>query len=116
MSRVARDRAASAGVYAHLVAYFEADRAAWVANVNQTHAASEPYPCQRILDGLRAGEPVNVPTSSLPKAARPAVRHRAGRMENVVVLSPARALVGSDDSIRFTDENWAALWLEEAGV
>ncbi|KHO18643.1 hypothetical protein [Mycolicibacterium setense] len=113
MARVARQQAASAGVYGHLVAYFEADRAAWVANGNQTHAESEPFPCQRILDGLRAGEPVNVPTWSLPKAARPAVRRAAGRLGNVVLLSPARAIVGPDDSIRFTDENWAALWLEE---
>lgn len=47
-----------------------------------------------------------------PKAARPAVRHVAGRLGNVVLLSPSRAIVGPDDSSRFTDENWA-LWLEE---
>ncbi|MEX3652411.1 hypothetical protein ABFW14_27990 [Mycolicibacterium fortuitum] len=113
MSRIARQRAATAGVYGHLVDYFEAARAAWVANGNKTHAENEPYPCQRILDGLRAREPVNVPTWSLPKSARPAVRQVAGRLGNVVLLSPSRAIVGPDDTVRFTDENWAALWLEE---
>ncbi|MED5813871.1 hypothetical protein VST63_16045 [Mycolicibacterium sp. 050232] len=116
MARVARQQAATAGVYGHLVDYFEADRAAWVANGNQTHADSEPYPCQRILDGLRAGETVNVPTYALPKAARPAVRHVAGRLGNVVLLSPSRAIVEPDDSIRFNDENWAAHCLEEQGL
>lgn len=116
MARVARQQAASAGVYGHLVDYFEADRAAWVANGNQTHAEGEPYPCQRILDGLRARESVNVPTWSLPKVARPTVRQVTGRMGNVVLSSPSRAVVSPDYSIRFTDKNWAALWLEENGI
>ncbi|WKG03067.1 hypothetical protein [Mycolicibacterium sp. HK-90] len=112
---MARQQAASTGVYRYLVDRYEADRTAWVANGNQTHADDAPYPCQRILDGLRAGEPVNVPTLSLPRSARPAVRHRTGRMENVLVLSPARAIVGPDDIVRFNDE-WAALFLEENGL
>ncbi|QZH66925.1 hypothetical protein [Mycolicibacterium farcinogenes] len=109
MARVARQRAASVGLYAHLISYYETELAAWVTNVNETHAPSEPFPCQRILDGLRAGESVNVPTLSLPKSARPVV-------ENVVLLSHSRAIVGPDDTVRFTDDSWAEFWLDENGL
>lgn len=116
MSRVKRVRIDNSGAYAAVANYFEADRAVWMANRNRTHADDAPYPCQRIVDGLRAGEPVNVPTMSLPKSARPPARPSTGRLGNVVHLPPSRAIVRPDDAVTFTDNDWAAHWLEENGL
>lgn len=103
------------GVYAHLLRYYERDHDDWVANVTQSHHDHAPFPRQRILDGLRAGEPVNVPADVLPRAVRAGAPTRKGRL-GLATITPARAIVSADDSIRWSDDNVARLWLEENDI
>ena len=93
-------KAQHSGLYGFLRDYYEKDLLDWQANVGRSHWDGAPFPRQRILDGLRAGRTVNVPTWSLSDHSR------AGAPEQ-------RAVVRPDDTITFSDENWAALWLEE---
>ena len=58
---------------------------------------------------------MNVPFHALPSWARVgAPTRRGGR--GVVVVQPARAVVRPDDVITFSDDNVAALFLEENGL
>lgn len=92
--------AAASGVYASLRELYESEAKEWVANRSRAHHDGAPFPCQRILDGLRAGRAVNVPAGVLREPAR---------------SNAPRAIVGPDDTVTFDDDRGAAirLWLEE---
>lgn len=120
MARVSLPKANTAGVYAHLRQYFEADLQEWEANVSQAHATGAPFPRHLILDDLRAGRPANVPTYALPKETLAAVPSRPGPLEmygpragQPMLIHPARAIVTPDDRIAYTDDDATRLWLEE---
>lgn len=113
MARVARQRADTAGVRGFLLDKFRADQREWVTNLGRSHPADEPYPCQRIINDLEAGRTVNVPTIALLRGASAAAPKRV--IGDQVVL-PARAIVRADETITFTDDGWAALFLEENGL
>ncbi|CDM76134.1 hypothetical protein MMARE11_19870 [Mycobacterium marinum E11] len=121
MARVALPKVDTAGVYAALVRYWEADFETWVRNASRTHADDAAYPFQRILDDLVAGRPVNVPTYSLPRDAllgaptRPWPPAQDGGCGNGVIW-PQRAIVTTDDRINYTDDDATRLWLEENGL
>src|SRR6478672_401525 len=100
------------GLYGFLREHFEQDCREWQANVTRSHWDDAPYPRQRILDDLRAGRTVNVPAHSLPKWAPRGPVHMVG----TVKVFPERAIVRPDDTITFTDEDWAALFIEEHGL
>jgi len=102
MARVARAAAATSGVYAFLADQEQAGWRTWEANVSRTHADGAPYPRQRILDGLRAGQTVNVPGSAM----RGLGRDRSGRRPG------GRAIVSPDDTIMFAADDMQ-LWLDE---
>ena len=81
-------------------------------SANGYHA--ESYPRQRRLDAFGSGQPVNVDTGEIwgwnaVKAGAPPVPRPAGRL-------PTRAIVRPDDTITLTDENYAALFIEEHGL
>ena len=76
--------------------------------------ALEEYPRQRRVDAFSLGQPVNVCTGEIwgwnaVSAGAPSVPRPPGRL-------PERAIVRPDDTIAFTDENWAALFIEEHGL
>ena len=105
-------KARSSGVYGFLRQYFEQDLRGWVANVGRSHWDDAPFPRQRILDDLRAGRTVNVPAHSLPKWAPRGPVHMVG----TVKVFPARSIVRPEDAITSSDEDWAALFIEEHGL
>jgi hypothetical protein len=123
MARVARPRVDAAGVYAQLRRYFEDDLQVWVANKSHGHADGAPFPRQRILDDLRAGRTVNVPTFALPRSAMEGAPLRPGppivhgpRRGQPSVIHPERAIVTTDGRITFSDVHAMKLWLEENGL
>jgi hypothetical protein len=116
-------RAQYSGTYGCVRDYWEKDFARWEANVSRSHHAGAPYPPQRILDDLRAGRTVNVPTYSLPRSVlsgaptRPGPTVQYGPLRGSPgVIYPQRAIVRPDDVITFNDENCAQLWLEENDI
>jgi hypothetical protein len=123
MARVALPKVTTAGVYAHLRHYFEDDLQTWERNGSWVHATVSPFPRQRILDDLRAGRTVNVPTYALPRSAFEGAPSRPGppvvhglRRGQLSVRHPERAIVTPDDRITFTNDDWARLFLEECGL
>jgi len=116
-------RAQHSGVYGFLRQHYEEDLREWQANVSRSHRDGAPYPQRRILDDLRAGRTVNVPTYSLPRSALSGAPTRPGptvqygpRRGSPAVIYPERAIVRPDDVITFSDDDWARLWLEENAV
>lgn len=74
----------------------------------------EAYPRQRRLDAFAAALPVNVSTGEIwgwnaVHGGAPAVSRPSGRR-------PERAIVRADDTITFSDDDWAALALDEQGL
>ncbi|WP_197504147.1 hypothetical protein [Mycobacterium sp. E1319] len=114
MARIGTPRVDSAGVYAALRHHFEADLRLWEANGSRTNRQGVPFPRQRILDGLRAGETVNVPFGALPSAVRFAAPTRKGRL-GLATIYPPRAIVTPLDRISWSDDDAGRLWLEENG-
>lgn len=114
MARIGSPKVDSAGVYAALRRHYEADLQEWEANAAQAHRQGEPFPRRRILDGLRAGETVNVPFAAFPAAVRVGAPTRKGRF-GLATIYPARAVVRPDDTIVWSDVDWARLFLEEIG-
>lgn len=99
-------------------------RQQWQANASKSHRTGAPYPCQRMLDGLRAGQTVNVPSYAVPGGTTlktspsrpgPPLMHgpRAGTPSRIY---PARAIVSPGDTVAFNDDNVAELWLEENDI
>jgi hypothetical protein len=121
MARVAALKVGSTtDVYSHLLRYFEADLLDWVANANQAHATGARFPRQRILDDLRGGRTVNVPAYALPPSAFACAPSRPGapivhgpRRGQPTRIYPGRAIVTPDDQVKFTDDDWARLFLDE---
>lgn len=113
MARIVVPVSDARGTYAYLLQYFESDLSEWVANTTHFHGAGAPFPRQRILDGLRAGAPVNVPSWALPGRAQ---RSAPRRVVAGVAVMPQRAVVTPDDRITYTDEDCARLFLEENGL
>jgi hypothetical protein len=116
-------RAQHSGVYGFLCDSYEKDWGAWIANVSRSHWDGDEFPCKRILNDLRAGRTVNVPTYALPKSALAGAPTRPGppaqygpRRGRPELIYPARAIVGADDTVTFSDADAAALWLEENGI
>lgn len=114
MARIGTPKVESAGVYAALRRYFEADLQEWEANLGQSHRQGAPFPRQRILSGLRAGETVNVPFRALPSAVRFSAPTRKGRL-GLATIYPTRAIATPQDRVSWSDDDDAQLWLEENG-
>lgn len=114
MARIGTPKVDQAGVYAALRRHYEADLQAWEANAGQAHRHGAPFPRQRILDGLRAGDTANVPFHALPSAVRAGAPARRGRLGLATIL-PSRAIVSPQDRISWSDADAARLWLEENG-
>ena len=112
MARFTTVTAATTGIYGFLVEMYEADFDDWQANKQHAHARGAPYPRRRILEALRSGQPANVPTDWLPDWAQLGAPTRKGRL-GLATITPARAIVRPDDTIGWSDDNAAALWLEE---
>ncbi|WP_145013441.1 hypothetical protein [Mycobacterium marseillense] len=115
MARIGSLKVDNAGVYAHLHRYFEADLQQWQQNLASSHPSGAAFPRQRILDDLRAGRTVNVPTHALPQPARQGMPPRRGR-HGLAEIRPARAMVTPDDRITCSDDDWGRLWIEENGL
>lgn len=119
MARVAVTRApgAAAGVYRFLAAQEEAERDRWESAQARRTAngySRQRYPRRVRLEAFAAGLPVNVSTGELwgwaaTEAGCPPVQRPVGR-------TPERAIVRPDDSVAFSDDNWARLFLEESGI
>jgi hypothetical protein len=72
------------------------------------------YPRQRRLDAFGSALPVNVAAGenwgwNAVNAGAPPVARPAGRL-------PARVIVRPDDTLTYTDDGWAALFIEEHGL
>jgi hypothetical protein len=116
-------RAQHSGLYGFLREHFEQDCREWQANATRSHWDDAPYPRQRILDDLRAGRTVNVPTHSLPRSALSGAPTQPGptvqygpRRGSLGVIYPERAIVRPDDTVTFTDDDGAALFIAENGL
>jgi hypothetical protein len=117
MARVAKSEANVAGVYRFLERRERAAYEDWELaqeRRGKNGYARECYPRQRRLDAFAAGVPVNVHSGDIlgwraVKAGAPPVLRPLGRL-------PERAIVRPDDTITWSDENWAALFIEENGL
>ena len=70
-------------------------------------ASEHPYPLQRVLDALRAGEATDVPTWAVP----PTAAHSGDTAKNLYA-----AIVHPDDTVTFEVDDGALLWLEHNGL
>lgn len=80
-------------------------------------SANHPYPMWRILDALRAGEPVDVPQWAVPQWARIGQCMLRGRLTEQTVEAPwmYRAIVRPDDTVTFEADD-GRLWVAENGL
>jgi hypothetical protein len=105
----------AAGLYRELALQEEQMLAEWL-NPGWSHGRGErEYPRRRILGALRAGLTVNVPAGSLPARGRVGMPSRKGRL-GLAVIRPERAIVRPDDTIRWSDDDAAGLWIEKNGL
>ena len=117
MAYVARPLGTARGVYRFLGEAEEVEYRRWEeGQVRRLRngCTAESYPRQRRLDAVSLGQPVNVSTGEIwgwnaVNAGAPAVPRPPGRQ-------PLRAIVRPDDTITFTDDDWAALFIEEHGL
>jgi hypothetical protein len=113
MARFVSPKVQTAGVYRALAVTAEQRLREWI---DAGRGRSElDYPSRRIVEASRCGLPVNVPTGWLPDWARVGMPSRRGRL-GLALIRPARAIVGPDDTVTWSDDDWAALWLEESGL
>jgi hypothetical protein len=117
MARIGLPKADAAGLYMWLLAREEAAAASPGGMLSGQFGGEGPWSYDHVparLEALRAGQPVNVPFNSLPKWAKAgAPRRKSAR--GLVDIYPQRAIVGSDDSVVWSDDGWARQWLEEHG-
>jgi len=92
------------GLYESLCEQEEHEFEGWVSQGWRRHDPDRPYPRQAQLDAARAGMPIDVCVSRLPAPLRPAASDIFDR-----------AVVSSDDSMRFTGVD-AAAWFVEQGL
>jgi hypothetical protein len=80
-------------------------------------SANYPYPMRRILDALRAREPVDVPHWAVPQWAWIGQCVSRGRLTGQAVEAPwmYRAIVRPDDTVTFETDDGRA-WIEENGL
>jgi hypothetical protein len=115
MARFSTPEIQAAGLYRELALQEEQMLAEWL-NPGWSHSRDErEYPRRRILEALRAGLTVNVPAGSLPARGRVGMPSRKSR-SGLATIRPARAVVRPDDTITWSDDDWARLWLEENGL
>jgi hypothetical protein len=113
--RIGLPRVDAAGVYGWLLAREEAAARCAGGRLDGRFGGEGPWSYDHVparLEALRAGWPVNVPSGSLPGWAQTEAPTRRGRF-GAAIIRPARAIVAADDSITWSDEGWARLWLEE---
>jgi hypothetical protein len=118
MARIGLPRIDAAGVYVWLLKREEAAAASAGGVLSGQFGGEGPWVYRHVpdrLEALRAGRPVNVPSGSLPGWARTGAPTRKSR-RRLTVTKPARAIVRPDDTITWSDDDWARLWLEEAGL
>lgn len=116
MARIGLPKIDAAGVYAWLLAREEAAARAPRGFLSGQFGGEGPWSYRHVpaqLDELRAGRPVNVPSAALPGWAMASAPTRTGRLGIAAAIRPARAIVHSDDTIAWSDGDWARLWLEE---
>jgi hypothetical protein len=79
--------------------------------------ADHPYPMQRVLDAMRAGEATDVPSWAVPKSARADHCTARGRRTGQTVEAAVfyKAVVRPDDSVTFEVDD-GGLWFEEIGL
>jgi len=117
MAYVAKSAGSARGVYRFLAEAEEVEYRRWEEAQERrlkNGYALEEYPRRRRLDAFSTGRPVNVSTGEIwgwnaASAGAPPFPRPAGRR-------PERAIVRPDDTITFTDEDWAALFIEEHGL
>jgi hypothetical protein len=112
MARVAQQKVDTSGLYSVLAAQEEREFRDWLSVDRGRGRDAGDYPRRRILEALHDGRPVNVPRHSLPGWARLGAPARRGRL-GLAVIYPGRAIVRPDDTITWSDDDWARLWLEE---
>jgi hypothetical protein len=106
-----------AGVYRFLERRERAEYEQWERGQRkrmQNGYAFGGYPRQRRLEAFAAGVPVNVHCGEV--LGWNAVHDGAPAVARPVGRQPDRAIVGPDDSILWSDEDWAQLFLEEQGL
>jgi hypothetical protein len=114
MARVAQQKVVNTGgLYGVLAAQEEQEFWDWLGRGPARD--EQDYPRRRILQALRGGRAVNVPRHSLPGWARVGMPARRGRF-GLAVFYPERAIVRPEDTITWSDDDWARLWLEENGL
>jgi hypothetical protein len=113
MARFATPEVQTDGLYRELAARAEKDLVDWLNPGWQTGRRECDYPRRRILEALRAGRTVNVPAGSLPAWALVGCPARPGHHPKSPVIRPQRAIVSPDDTIVWSDDDWARLFLEE---
>jgi hypothetical protein len=117
MARIALLVGNASGVYRFLAEAEEVEHRRWDEGQRRrlkNGYVAEDYPRQRRFDAFAAALPVNVSTGEIwgwnaAKAGAPNVSRPPGRR-------PGRAIVRPDDTITFTDADWAALFIEENGL
>jgi hypothetical protein len=76
--------------------------------------ADHPYPMQRILDGLRAGEPIDVPPWAVPRWALSGQCIVRGQRTDGMWMY--RAVVRPDDDTVVLELDDGSRWLEDNGL
>jgi hypothetical protein len=114
MARFSTVEVNTAGLYRWLEQRERAGCAEWEPGQQSRMAkgyAARAYPRRRRLDAFAAGAPVNVDPGEIWGWS---TVHSEGAL---IVQRPvgrgARVIVGSDDTVTWSDDDWAGLWLEE---
>lgn len=117
MAYIARQQASASGLYAFLERREREEYSRWEQSQSRravNGAGREEYPRQVRLGRFAAGRPVNVASGeilgwSARESGAPGVAKPVGR-------AGQRAIVAPDDSIMYTDDDWARLFIEENGL
>lgn len=115
MAYVARKKTSATGVYAFLERQEQVEFGRWESSQRrrvQNGYERQPYPRQARLEDFAAGRPVNVATGEIVGVAAA----EAGAPPIAAPGAGSRSVVGPDDSITHTNDDWARLFIEENGL
>jgi hypothetical protein len=118
VARIALPKVDAAGVYAWLLKREEGAARAPGSVLAGQFGGEVPWSYNYVptrLEALQAGHPVNVPFGSLPGWAKNGAPARRGAF-GLATIYPARAIVHSNDTLSWSDDDWARLWLDENGL
>lgn len=117
MAYIARRQHSAAGIFAFLARQEREEFDRW--ELSQRRRAHNgyvraQYPRQARLDAFAEVRPVNVATGEIGGWC--AVQAGAPRVPEPVGREGLRAIVAPDDSIVYTNDDWARLFIEENGL